>query len=81
MPQYRKWAARIPRGTISLIEIKIAAALHDYKNWDIALSIEREVFELVIRGKTNKQVANALGASGCTIKAHRQRVRKCKSGP
>jgi RNA polymerase sigma factor (sigma-70 family) len=35
---------------------------------------EREVFELVIRGKTNKQVANALGATERTIKAHRQRV-------
>jgi len=35
---------------------------------------EREVFELVVRGKTNKQIANALGATERTIKAHRQRV-------
>jgi FixJ family two-component response regulator len=35
---------------------------------------EREVFELVIRGQTNKQVGNALGAAERTIKAHRQRV-------
>jgi RNA polymerase sigma factor (sigma-70 family) len=35
---------------------------------------EREVFELVIRGKTNKQVANVLGTTERTIKAHRQRV-------
>ena len=35
---------------------------------------EREVFELVIRGKTNKQVGNTLGATERTIKAHRQRV-------
>ena len=35
---------------------------------------EREVFELVIRGKTNKQVANVLGATERTIKAHRRRV-------
>jgi RNA polymerase sigma factor (sigma-70 family) len=35
---------------------------------------EREVFELVIRGRTNKQVANALGATERTVKAHRQRV-------
>ena len=35
---------------------------------------EREVFELVIRGRTNKQVANALGATVRTIKAHRHRV-------
>jgi FixJ family two-component response regulator len=37
-------------------------------------SREHEVFELVIRGKTNKQVANVLGATERTIKAHRHRV-------
>jgi RNA polymerase sigma factor (sigma-70 family) len=35
---------------------------------------ERQVFDLVIRGKTNKQVANVLGATERTIKAHRHRV-------
>jgi RNA polymerase sigma factor (sigma-70 family) len=35
---------------------------------------EREVFELVIRGKTNKQIANILGATERTIKAHRHQV-------
>ena len=35
---------------------------------------EHEVFELVIRGKTNKEVANVLGATERTIKAHRHRV-------
>ena len=35
---------------------------------------EREVFELIVRGKTNKQVGNALGATERTIKAHRHRV-------
>ena len=35
---------------------------------------EREVFELIIRGKTNKHVANALGTTERTIKAHRHRV-------
>jgi FixJ family two-component response regulator len=35
---------------------------------------EREVFELVIRGQTNKQVANVLGTTERTIKAHRHRV-------
>jgi RNA polymerase sigma factor (sigma-70 family) len=35
---------------------------------------EREVFELVVRGKTNKQIAYELGATERTIKAHRQRV-------
>jgi FixJ family two-component response regulator len=35
---------------------------------------ERQVFELVIRGQTNKQVGNALGATERTIKAHRHKV-------
>ena len=35
---------------------------------------ERQVFELVIRGQTNKQMANSLGATARTIKAHRHRV-------
>jgi RNA polymerase sigma factor (sigma-70 family) len=35
---------------------------------------EREVFELIVRGNTNKQVGNVLGATERTIKAHRHRV-------
>jgi FixJ family two-component response regulator len=35
---------------------------------------ERQVFELVIRGQTNKQVARTLGSTERTIKAHRHRV-------
>ena len=35
---------------------------------------EREVFELVVRGDTNKQAARALGCTERTIKAHRHRV-------
>ena len=35
---------------------------------------ERQVFELVIHGKINKQVARQLGTSERTIKAHRHRV-------
>ena len=35
---------------------------------------ERQVFELIIRGQTNKHVARALGSTPRTIKAHRQRV-------
>ena len=43
---------------------------------------ERQVFELVIRGDTNKQVAGALGCTVRTIKAHRQRVMgKMQDGP
>ena len=35
---------------------------------------EREVFELVIRGQTNKHAARSLGCAERTIKAHRHRV-------
>jgi FixJ family two-component response regulator len=35
---------------------------------------ERQVFELVIRGKINKQIASALGTTERTIKAHRSNV-------
>ena len=35
---------------------------------------ERQVFELVVRGRLNKQIASELGATERTIKAHRHRV-------
>ena len=35
---------------------------------------ERQVFELVIRGDTNKQIGRALGCAERTIKAHRHQV-------
>ena len=35
---------------------------------------EREVFDLLIRGNTNRYVARALGCTERTIKAHRHRV-------
>ena len=35
---------------------------------------ERQVFDLVVRGRINKQIARELGAAERTIKAHRQRV-------
>jgi FixJ family two-component response regulator len=35
---------------------------------------ERQVFDLVVRGKTNKAVGRALGTTERTIKAHRQRM-------
>jgi len=37
---------------------------------------ERQVFERVVRGKINKQIAFELGAAERTIKAHRERVMK-----
>ncbi len=51
------------------------------KSLDLARSLiatlsprQREVFELVVRGKTNKEVARAIGGTERTIKAHRQLV-------
>ena len=35
---------------------------------------EREVFDLVVRGKLNKQIAHELGTSERTIKAHRHNI-------
>jgi FixJ family two-component response regulator len=35
---------------------------------------EREVFDLIVRGQTNKHAARSLGCTERTIKAHRQRV-------
>lgn len=35
---------------------------------------EREVFDLVVHGQLNKQIAHQLGTSERTIKAHRQKV-------
>ena len=35
---------------------------------------ERQVFDLVVRGRINKQIARELGTAERTIKAHRQRV-------
>lgn len=35
---------------------------------------EREVFEIIVRGQTNKHAASSLGCAERTIKAHRQKV-------
>jgi len=35
---------------------------------------ERQVFDLVVRGKLNKQIAHELGTTERTVKAHRQQV-------
>jgi FixJ family two-component response regulator len=35
---------------------------------------ERQVFELVVRGKINKQIGHELGTTERTIKAHRHRI-------
>lgn len=35
---------------------------------------ERQVFERIVRGKTNKQIANELGSTERTVKAHRHQA-------
>jgi FixJ family two-component response regulator len=57
------------------------AVLNSKQMWDAVLSRiatltprERKVFELVIRGKSNKAIANAFGSAVRTIKAHRRNV-------
>lgn len=42
--------------------------------YDSLTARQREVMDLVIRGRLNKQVANQLGISEITVKAHRGRV-------
>jgi RNA polymerase sigma factor (sigma-70 family) len=57
-------AARDQRGKLDMLRTLVA----------LLTPREREVFELVVRGKINKQIANQLGTTERTIKAHRQRV-------
>jgi RNA polymerase sigma factor (sigma-70 family) len=57
-------AMRDTRGKLDIVRAHIASLTPR----------ERQVFELVVRGKTNKQVANEIGATERTIKAHRHRV-------
>ena len=51
-----------------------ALRLQALRRMDTLTAREREVFELVVRGLLNKQVAAKLGASEKTIKVHRARV-------
>jgi FixJ family two-component response regulator len=60
----RHEATRGLRGTLDMVRAHIAKLTPR----------ERQVFERIIRGQTNKQVANALGSTERTVKAHRQRV-------
>lgn len=57
-------AIRIRKGELDHVRIHISSLTPR----------EREVFELVVRGKTNKQVGLLLGATERTIKAHRHKV-------
>jgi len=58
-----------------------SAKYHLKSNLDVARAYvatltprEREVFELIVRGHTNKHAARSLGCTERTIKAHRKRV-------
>jgi FixJ family two-component response regulator len=56
-------------------ESEVAGRLADIQSRIASLTRrEREVFELVVRGMLNKQIAAELGASEKTIKVHRGRV-------
>jgi RNA polymerase sigma factor (sigma-70 family) len=57
-------AVRSARGRLDIVRAHLASLTPR----------EREVFELVVRGKTNKHIALELGATERTIKAHRHRV-------
>jgi FixJ family two-component response regulator len=51
------------------------AALHSLRSRYASLTVrERKVMELVVSGRLNKQVANELGISEITVKAHRGRL-------
>src|ERR1700716_1437979 len=56
--------ARVQRSRLDVMRAQIAAFPPR----------ERQVFELVVRGKINKQIAHQLGTTERTIKAHRQQV-------
>src|SRR3954452_18209398 len=56
--------ARAQRGRLNAMRTQIAAFTPR----------ERQVFELIVRGKINKQIAHDLGTTERTIKAHRQQV-------
>jgi RNA polymerase sigma factor (sigma-70 family) len=45
-----------------------------YARLGILTPRERQVYELIVGGKTNKQIAIVLGCTERTVKAHRQRV-------
>jgi FixJ family two-component response regulator len=51
-----------------------AAADSLHERWARLTARERQVFEGVVRGLLNKQIAHQLGAAERTIKAHRQQV-------
>ena len=57
-------ATRGAKGALNIVRARIATLTPR----------EREVFELVIRGATNKHAASSLGCTERTVKAHRHRM-------
>ncbi len=60
----RQNAARAQRGRLATFRACLATLTHR----------ERQVFDLIVRGRINKQVAHELGTTERTVKAHRHQV-------
>ena len=60
----RQDAARAQRGKLDTFRMHLATLTQR----------ERQVFDLIVRGKINKQVAHELGTTERTVKAHRHQV-------
>jgi FixJ family two-component response regulator len=62
----------LARHRLALEEKAKSKSLHELV--DTLTPREREVFELVVQGLMNKQIAHQLGTTVRTIKAHRRRI-------
>jgi FixJ family two-component response regulator len=60
----RQSVARAQRGRLEIFRVRLATLTQR----------ERQVFDLIVRGKINKQVAHELGTTERTVKAHRHQV-------
>jgi FixJ family two-component response regulator len=60
----RQHATQAHRGRLETFRIHLAALTHR----------ERQVFDLIVRGRINKQIAHELGTTERTVKAHRHQV-------
>ncbi|ULK96288.1 response regulator [Bradyrhizobium sp. I71] len=60
----RQQADHIQRTKLSLLQMRLKSLTPR----------ERQVFELIVRGKINKQIAHELGTAERTVKAHRHQV-------
>jgi RNA polymerase sigma factor (sigma-70 family) len=60
----RQHAARAQRGRLDVFRAHLATLTQR----------ERQVFDLIVRGKINKQIAHQLGTTERTVKAHRHQV-------